>query len=506
MPYPHFKTILLVDDNPDDRLLARRELTREFKDITIREATDQAEFDQLLITTDFDLVITDYQLGWSNGIEILKAVKAHKPKCPVVMFTNTGTQEIAVEAMKSGVDDYVVKSPQHLSQAVLGVWKQFQTELKATQLEGQLQTLLTQLSVGIFRATPGGVLLDANPALLKMLRVPDIEAAQHVLLNQLAITVSALPPGNDFDDSGNDFGRSGGVSHIRELTVERAEHPLWLRVVTTPGSVNGEAVIDGLIEDITARKQVDQLRQRLNQDLEAQIQERTQQLEMINQELESFAYAVSHDLRSPIRQIDGFVYLLREQLSSIPLNPKAQHYFSVITQLTLQAGNMIDGLLAFSRTGRLAMKPKLVNMDYMVRQLVEKIDAYLSGRDVRWEIEALPTVQCDTTLIKTVWQNLLDNAIKFTAQQSQSVITVGSQVSDSTVTFFVKDNGIGFPPRKADKIFDMFQQVHTEKQYRGNGIGLASVKRIVVRHQGRVWAESQPEGGSTFYFSLPNLH
>lgn len=504
MPYPYFKTVLLIDDNPDDRLLARRELTREFEDITIHEAIDQAEFDRMLVTTDFDLVITDYQLGWSDGIEILKAVKAHKPKCPVVMFTNTGTQEIAVEAMKAGVDDYVVKSPQHLSQAVLGVWKQFQTELKATQLEGQLQTLLTQLSVGIFRATPEGVLLDANPALLKMLRVPDIEAAQHVLLHQLAITVSALPSGHDSDDGfGNDFDRPGDVSHIRELTVERAEHPLWLRVVTTLGSVNGEAVIDGLIEDITARKQVDQLRQQLNQDLEAQIQERTQQLKIINQELESFAYAVSHDLRSPIRQIDGFVYLLREQLSSIPLNPKAQHYFSVITQLTLQAGNMIDGLLAFSRTGRLPMTPVQVDMEYIVRQLVEKIDASLSGRDVRWEIGALPAVRCDTTLIKTVWQNLLDNAVKFTAQRASATVTIGSTVSASTVTYFVKDNGIGFAPQRADKIFDMFQQMHTASEYKGNGIGLSSVKRIILRHQGRVWAEGKPEEGSVFYFSLP---
>ena len=174
MNYPQLQSVLLIDDNPNDRLLARRELAKEFDSLIVHEAIDQQELDKALLAGDFDLVITDYQLGWSNGLQVLRAVRDRRTACPVIMFTNTGTQEIAVEAMKSGLNDYVIKSPQHfirLRQAVRSVWQQFQTQLRASQLELRLQALLQQLEVGIFRALPTGELLDANTAMLNMLSV-----------------------------------------------------------------------------------------------------------------------------------------------------------------------------------------------------------------------------------------------------------------------------------------------------------------------------------------------
>ncbi|PMB24108.1 hybrid sensor histidine kinase/response regulator, partial [Fischerella thermalis CCMEE 5319] len=167
--------ILLVDDNPDDRLLVMRELSREFAQAQVIEIIDANALNQALAADDFDLVITDYQLNWTTGIEILRAVKARDRNCPVIMFTNTGSQEIAVEAMKAGLDDYVIKSTKHflrLSQAVRSVWQQYQTNRKAAQLELRLQSLLNQLRIGVFRATPEAKILDVNTAFLNILGLP----------------------------------------------------------------------------------------------------------------------------------------------------------------------------------------------------------------------------------------------------------------------------------------------------------------------------------------------
>ncbi|MGB7084285.1 MAG: ATP-binding protein [Phormidesmis sp.] len=500
MHYPKLQAILLVDDNPDDRLLAQRELNKTLSTLIIHEAIDQKEFGQMLATAEFDMVITDYQLGWSNGLKILRAVKAQRPQCPVIMFTNTGTQEIAVEAMKSGLSDYVVKSPQHfvrLGQAVKSVWRQFQTQLRAAQLEGQLQALLNQLEVGIFRGTPSGQLLDANGAVLSMLSVDSLAAAQSALQSQLALPASlALPTASNLPQQ--------VASHSAEIELQRSEQPpLWLRVSATLSWINGEPIVDGLIEDITARKQAEKSLNQLNQTLEQQVQMRTQQLEGINRELETFAYSISHDLRSPIRQIDGFIALLKEHLNPTALDQKTQHYFDVLSGLVSQSGNMIDALLNFSRTGRVEMSPAQVDMSKIVRRIKAQINANHTADNIQWHIADLPAVKCDYTLMQTVWQNLIENAVKFTQDQASPEIWIGFDLHPTKTVFFVKDNGIGFEPKQRDKIFGMFQQAHSRKESNGLGIGLANVTRIISRHQGKVWAEGRVDEGATFYFSLP---
>ncbi len=494
MRYSPLRSVLLIDDNPNDRLLARRELAKEFDTLAVREVINQLELDQALATGGFDMVITDYQLGWSDGIQVLRAVKSQPTARPVIMFTNTGTQEIAVEAMKSGLSDYVIKSPRHflrLRQSVRSTWEQFQTQLRAAQLEIRIQALLNQLEVGIFRSTPAGNLIEANAALLNMLAADSIESAQDMLSTQL-IEV--------FSDKMR--------SHTAELAIQRADQdPLWIKVSATTSEINGASITDGIVEDITERKQAQQRLRQLNQTLEEKVQSRTEQLESTNRELEMFAFSISHDLRSPIRQIDGFIHLIREHLQTDTqadkLDDTTRHYLSVISELTEQSGGMIDALLDFSKTGRVKMRLTSVDMDRMVRQMSRQLSGYRAGdKPIKWQIEPLPTVMCDRLLIQQVWQNLLGNAVKFTQSRPQPVITVRSQAHEHENTFIVEDNGIGFENSQSENIFGMFQQAHSSKTSEGVGIGLANVKRIVARHGGRVWAEGIADEGAAFYFTL----
>ena len=297
MPTPELKSILLIDDNPNDRLLARRQLSKAFKNTSVQEVCNQEQFNRALAEDSYELVITDYQLGWSTGIEILKAVKQVRPECPIVMFTNTGTEEIAVVAMKLGLDDYVIKMPRRfgrLTQAVTAVWQRFQTELRANELDGRLQALINQLRVGIFRAAIDGELLDANPALFQMIGVDSIETAQAVWSEQLSKSISEQLPAQTENAKrpSASLASTALTQEIQieispELAEEAATPTRWLRISATLNKTTKRPVIDGLVEDVTARKQAQQSLQNMNRILETKVKTRTQQLERSNKELES---------------------------------------------------------------------------------------------------------------------------------------------------------------------------------------------------------------------------
>jgi light-regulated signal transduction histidine kinase (bacteriophytochrome) len=242
--------------------------------------------------------------------------------------------------------------------------------------------------------------------------------------------------------------------------------------------------------------------QKLNQDLEKRVVERTAQLEAVNRELEAFSYSVSHDLRAPLRHIDGFAALLHKNTAAA-LDDQGKRFLATISDSARRMGRLIDDLLSFSRMGRANMALAEVDTDKLVAAVVRD-GRYPAG--IEWRIAPLPRVHGDHAMLQQVWSNLIDNAVKYSGKGAHPVIEAGSREDEAAgeMVFFVRDNGAGFDMRYAAKLFGVFQRLHGASEFEGTGIGLANVRRIISRHGGRTWAEGEPGKGATIYFSLPH--
>lgn len=234
------------------------------------------------------------------------------------------------------------------------------------------------------------------------------------------------------------------------------------------------------------------------------VQEANRLLAAANRELESFSYSVSHDLRAPLRHIDGFAAMLAEHLDAQQLDDKGRRYLATIAASARTMGRLIDALLGLARTGRAELRRQPIRIGELVEDVRRGLQNDHAGRTVVWEIAPLPVVEGDAALLRQVFANLLDNAVKYTRGRAEARIAVGVQPGDDGETvLFVRDNGAGFDMRYADKLFGVFQRLHASSEFEGTGVGLATVRRIVERHGGRIWAESAVEAGATFYFTLP---
>ena len=234
-----------------------------------------------------------------------------------------------------------------------------------------------------------------------------------------------------------------------------------------------------------------------------QVQSVNRQLHLANAELESFSYSVSHDLRAPLRHIDGFAQLLGKHLNG-KMDDTARHYLGTVTSSAKRLGLLIDELLVFSRMGRTGLKWSTVNMDRLIEEVIGELQTETQGRRIDWQVAPLPTLQADPIMLRQVWSNLISNAVKYTRKREHATIAITYDSGhESGHVFAVRDNGAGFDMQYAGKLFGVFQRLHNDREFEGTGIGLANVRRIVERHGGRAWAEAKPNEGATFFFSLP---
>jgi signal transduction histidine kinase len=310
------------------------------------------------------------------------------------------------------------------------------------------------------------------------------------------------------------------VAYLMSRSLQRQVSEPILALAETAGAVSARhdysvraKVIGGGELAVLTRAFNDMLTQieGFNRDLEqrvadrtAEVQETNRQLEAAYKELEAFSYSVSHDLRAPLRHVDGFAGLLAKD-SSASLSANGHRYITKISEAAKKMGRLIDDLLSFSRTGRTELKRSVVDQDALVAGIIREGGFGRDGQAGTWQIAPLARVEADPAMLRQVWANLIENAAKYSGKAAHPKVEIGTtaDTQNGQHVFFVRDNGVGFDMKYADKLFGVFQRLHSQAEFDGTGIGLANVRRIVERHGGSTWAEGSIGKGATFYFSLP---
>ena len=384
-----------------------------------------------------------------------------------------------------------------------------QTEEALQHEQALLSRIMETSPVGITLVDPDGQITFANSQAERVLGLTRDEITQRTYNSPAwRITAYDYKPFPDKDLPLQRVISTGQPVYDVQHMIERPdEHRLFLSINGAP-LLNEAGQVESVvftIEDITERKRAEEEIRQLNQELEQRVADRTAQLKAANEELEAFAYSVSHDLRAPLRHIGGFIELLEKGTKTI-LDAQNRRYLEIISRAATHMGTLIDDLLSFSRMGRFEISKKQVDIEKLVQEVIQELGPEIEGRNIDWNLGELPTVIGDPTLLKIVLVNLVSNAVKYTQPRQQAKIEIGCLPdAEAEVVILVRDNGVGFDMKYADKLFGVFQRLHRADEFEGNGIGLATVRRIISRHGGRTWAQGEIGHGATFYFSLPHL-
>jgi len=293
------------------------------------------------------------------------------------------------------------------------------------------------------------------------------------------------------------------ISYEEELNLESGKRDFETTLIPVRDESNQIYRIIGIARDITQRKRADEALRMVNISLEERVAERTKALEETNQELQAFSYSVSHDLRAPLRSIDGFSKILLEDYKD-KLDDEGKEHLKIVCEASQRMGQLIDHMLMLSRLTLSEIRRELIDMEELALAVASDLQCAYPDRNIDFNIAKGLSVNSDPDLLKIVLENLFGNALKFTGQQSRALIEMGKTEKDGVTTYFVRDNGVGFDPKHADKIFAVFHRLHSNDQFPGDGVGLATVQRIIRRLGGKVWAEGEVGEGATFYFTIAN--
>ncbi len=510
---------------PDGNLLA------VIRDITERKQAEHAALqlanivtysDDAIIGKDLHSIVTSWNRGAERifgypaaemiGASIARLIPANRqPEEEVIMARIRQGESVehfeTLRMTKAGkiIDVSVTVSPiKDAAGQIIGASKiardittQKQTEEGLRTSRQEFKDLFDQAPIGIHEVDGQGRLVRINQTELKMLGYTAEE-----LLGRFVWEISAEPAVS----KSAVLAKLKGVmpQAVFERSLQRKDglaFPVAIEdriIKDKTGAITG---IFSVMQDITERKQAEVEIRGLNASLERRVAERTAQLEAANKELEAFSYSVSHDLRAPLRAVDGFAQAVIEDYA--PLLPEeGRHFLRTIREGAQKMGVLIDDLLAFSRLSRQPLNKYAVDTRHLVQEAWEQLEPQRQGRRCEFTLGTLAPCRGDPALLKQVWLNLLSNALKYSRARPVAVIEAGSREEPDAVSYFVRDNGTGFDMAYAHKLFGVFQRLHRADEYEGTGVGLAIVQRIVRRHGGRVWAEAAPDQGATFYFTL----
>jgi len=359
----------------------------------------------------------------------------------------------------------------------------------------------------LFEASQDGILvLDAttrkiaaaNPFLCLLLGV-----TQRDLIGKNPASLATLAPLFKSSEWPDTLSRDGIYQRDHVTLRSRSGQKIFVEVVFNVYHSGSRKMVLCNVRDTTQRQVQENVVRQLNESLEQRVDTRTTELESAIRELEAFTYSVSHDLRAPLRHIMGFVEILENEASTI-LPEIHRHHLGTISNAARRMAELIDDLLAFSRIGRSEMQKSRVNLGELVREAINDLHEETKERFITWNISVLPDVNVDRSLMRQALVNLISNAVKFTSTRHHAQITIGHEKSEAEQNvFFIRDNGVGFDPRYASKLFGVFERLHNGRDFEGTGIGLANVQRIIRRHGGDIRSSSRLDEGATFYFSIP---
>jgi PAS domain S-box-containing protein len=473
---------------------------------SIKRVETESEFLRELKEFRPNVILSDHGLPAFDGFTALSIAQAKSPDVPFIFVTGSLGEEMAIKALKSGATDFVLKHhlttlPPALHRALRQA--EFRVQRKRAEAELQLSEeryrTLVEISPDalfvesdekiVFINTAGARLLgaDAPPALIGKSPVQFIHPDHRKRIQQRTRRL---------------YEEHRPLSFVEHKIVRLDGKVIHVEMAAAPLTFEGRPAAQVILHDISERKQAEEEIRRLNSSLEQRVVERTAELEAANKELEAFSYSVSHDLRAPLRHIEGFVEILRTTKSP-KLDEEARGFLRTIADSTKQMGQLIDDLLAFSRTARAEVHKTDISLNEIVQNVLREMKPDLEDRDIDWKIIDLPHVEGDPLLIHQVLFNLICNAVKYTRPRKPAAIEIKSTSTNSEIIVCIQDNGVGFDMRYAHKLFGVFQRLHRATEFEGTGVGLANVRRIIHRHGGRTWAEGEVDEGARFYFSLP---
>jgi PAS domain S-box-containing protein len=452
------------------------------------------------------VILSDHGLPEFDGFAALSMAREKAPEVPFIFVTGSLGEEMTIKALKSGATDFILKHQlSALPPAVHRALRQAEFQAERREAERALQSSeeryrsLVELSPDALFVVIDNRIVFVNSAGVKLFGAESGADLFNMDLGKLMHHECRAKMEERLLDL-----KSNGkpLPFIEQKMLCLNGNKIDVEAAAAPFMYAGQQAAQVIVHDVTERKAAEEEIRRLNAELEERVRDRTAELQAANQELESFSYSVSHDLRAPLRHIEGFVDILQSTKQEC-LDAEAGQHLRTISDAAQQMARLIDDLLAFSRTARAEVKKVKVRLNDIVRATINDLGHEFRGRSIDWQIMELPEVQADPVLLRHVYNNLVGNALKYTRKRPQARIEIGVEPNRTEHILYVRDNGVGFDMRYAHKLFGVFQRLHRASEFEGTGIGLANVRRLVARHGGRTWAEGALDVGATFYFSLP---
>lgn len=492
------RRILLIDDDPEDRVVAMRELSEELPDAEILDIRSAADFDRVMREEDFDLVITDYQLRWTTGLDLLRRLKRERPLVPVIMFTASGGEEIAVDAMKSGLDDYIIKSTDQsfkLRNAIRAAAEHIARQEALSEAEIRYRDLFQDLPIGLYQTSPDGRFLELNRAMVEMLGYPSATRLLETPTRKLYAT------DDDYHAWSDRMSHNGYVKELIVKMIRFDGEPIWVEINGKQVYRNGVlAYNEGSLQDVTDRILYQmEMKAHVQMEVQRALDREKQLMDLRNQ----FITMTSHEFRTPLASILTSSELL-EHYGHNWSHEKMIGHLKRIQNSVKHIISMMDDVLFLGRSesGRLILHKEYLDLGETVGQILDEIRLnHKHSHPIAYDNQGgCHDAFADRKLVRQIVTNLVTNAIKYSPEGSLVTVRLGCE--GNLATMVVEDDGIGIPDTQTAQIFEPFFRAANVGDISGTGLGLAIVKRSVEAHNGTISVAPRTPNGSTFTITL----